>query len=88
MENKIYGYVRVGRGYGEMFCAKCGTQISESDQFCPKCGKENINYVMSAKLHRNILDGIISGDLTEFNDSFSRDSRQYDYVPLPDRDWE
>ena len=30
-----------------MFCAKCGAQISESDQFCPKCGKENINYVKS-----------------------------------------
>lgn len=28
-----------------MFCSKCGTQFSESDQFCPKCGKENINYV-------------------------------------------
>ena len=27
-----------------MFCAKCGAQISGSDQFCPKCGKENINY--------------------------------------------
>jgi len=49
---------------------------------------ENYALRMSAKLHRNILDGIISGDLTEFNDSFSRDSRQYDYVPLPDRDWE
>ena len=32
-----------------MFCAKCGAQISESDQFCPKCGKENINYVKATK---------------------------------------
>ena len=21
-----------------MFCAKCGTQVNESDVFCPKCG--------------------------------------------------
>ena len=49
---------------------------------------ENYALRMSAKLHQNILDGIISGDLTEFNESFARDSRQYDYVPLPDRDWE
>ena len=34
-----------------MFCAKCGAQISESDQFCPKCGKENINYVKPVTPH-------------------------------------
>ena len=33
-----------------MFCAKCGAQIRESDQFCPKCGKENINFVESNKI--------------------------------------
>ena len=31
-----------------MYCAKCGAQISEADQYCPKCGKENINYVKPA----------------------------------------
>lgn len=49
---------------------------------------ENYALRMSAKLHRNILDGIISQDMTAFNDSWPTLSRKYDYVPLPDRDWE
>lgn len=33
-----------------MFCAKCGTQISTSQQFCPNCGAKNDNYIEEKKV--------------------------------------
>ncbi len=35
-----------------MYCTKCGTEISGTDQFCPKCGSENENY-SGAKTENN-----------------------------------
>ncbi len=28
----------------DMFCAKCGKELTENDRFCPKCGTKNLNY--------------------------------------------